>query len=437
MTATVEAPHAVWLKPRPLARCPSSFMMLPLLPSEPASKPLPPEVWSDILAHVFAFYRPRGEFADADAARLRMGLLLISKEIHGVAQPLFYAHIHVSSMRGLEKLATHLHKADQQWDSIRRIPYSAPGRWIQTVDMSALKYGTPEHVFWFDALLYQLLALVPFMAHLIASPRCAFSRRSLFSLADREGAGNLRTLKGVQLKTDWRADEDAFVALLRACPRLEELEVYGTGVDAPEVMAGEGAQDPPLDFRPLHLPRLRRLVVLTMPTSPTLRALLFSPLPALRHLTLTPYDEQSVSASLIPRFITTHGALLTSLHMHNLNQWPLSHCPSPRDLLETCPALHHLSLELPLPDLKLSKEHQLEILSVAHPKPEFLILLERLLPKLPKLRFVRVRDVKWLRGGMSTRAQHAGVQGEMQLWKRKLNRRRIQMLDAEWKTGAE
>ncbi|KAI0652302.1 hypothetical protein C8Q79DRAFT_922792 [Trametes meyenii] len=442
MSTILAPPPAVWLKPRPLARTPSTFLLLPLLPAKPALKPLPPEVWSDILGHAFSFHGAKyAPVENTNTVGPRTGLLLISKDIHAVALPLFYAYIRVSSLAVLEKLMVRLRTADQQWDSIRRIPYSAPGRWIQTLDMSALQHTSYEDAFRLDTLLSELWAFVPFMTNFVVNPQVALSRRALSCFAAREGASNLRALRGVQLRTSGPADEDPFVELLRTCTRLEELEIFGTGVDTTELLVDQddNAFAPLADFRPFYLPFLRRLAVLSMPTSPVLWALLQMPLPALRHLTLTPYDELSVPASLIPRFIVTHGSLLTSLYLHTVKQWPTALFPSPATLLETCPCLRHLSLELPFPFLNLSstQQHDLEILSVARPTPEFLDVLEALLPKLPKLRFVKARDVKWLRGGMSARAQQAGVQGEMQVWKRKLNRRGIQLLDAEWRTGTE
>ncbi|KAI9062955.1 hypothetical protein FKP32DRAFT_1573116 [Trametes sanguinea] len=440
MSTIVAAHEAVWLKPRPLARSPGTFLLLPLLPTQPALKPLPSEVWSNILEHTFSLYATKDPLSGASTARLRTGLLLISKDIHAVALPLFYAHIRISSMRVLERLTARLRAADQQWDSIRRIPYSAPGRWIQTLDISALGSTYPEDAYHLDALLNLISPLVPFLTNLVVSPQIALSRRALSSLSERDGASNLRVLRGVQLRTAVQGYEDAFVELLRACTRLEELEVFGTGLDSADLLVTQNdASCPPPHFRSLHLPFLCRLAVLSMPTSPLLLALLHSPLPALRHLTVTPYDEISVPASVIPRFIATHGESLSSLYLHTVKQWPTALFPSPTTLLETCPSLRHLSLELPLPRLRLCSmtHHHLEILSVARPSPEFLVILEGLLPKLPKLRFVRSRDVKWLRGGMSAKARQAGVQGEMLVWKRKLGRRGIQLLDAEWKADTD
>ncbi|KAI0830745.1 hypothetical protein BC628DRAFT_1531413 [Trametes gibbosa] len=439
MSTVVANPQPVWLKPRPLARTPSSLLLLPLLPSKPPLKSLPSEVWAQIIENAFAFYDPGGSFEGTSASALRLGLLLISKDIHAAALPLLYAHIHIPSLQVLAKLTARLHTADEQWDSIRRIPYSAPGRWIQTLDMSSLCLKSSDDAFLMDVLINTILRVVPFMTTLMVDPRCTLSSRALSSLADRDGASNLRILKGIQLRTSLQHEEDPFVGLLRTCTRLEELEISGTGVDMTELLVSQDNAPPSAHFQPLHLPFLSRLSILSMPSSPALYALLHSPLPALRRLKLTPYDDNHIPSSLMSPFISAHGEHLTSLYLHTVKQWPTALFPTPITLLDTCPSLQHLSLELPLPSLTLTaaQQHHLKILSVARPTSDFLVVLERLLPKLPDLRIVRSRDVKWLRGGMSERAQHAGVQGEMQYWKRKLGRRGIQLLDSEWKPGTE
>lgn len=338
----------------------------------------------------------------------------------------------------LDRFALRLHAADQRWDSIRRIPYSAPGRWVQTLDLEPLHCDTEEEILHLDTVLNRIFPLVPFLSQLVVNAHTHLSRRALCAFTYRDGAQNIRVLKGVHLITSARTDEDPFVELLRACTRLEELEIMGTGIDPADMLAHDGHADATPAYQ-LHLPFLRKIVALSMPSSPALFALLHSSLPALRHLTLTPYDEGSVPCSLVPRFIATHGEKLTSLHLYTVKQWPTILFPTPETLLDICPALKHASLELPLPRLALSRseKHELEILSIPRPKQEFWGVLERLIPKLPKLRFVRARDVKWLGGGMSLRALQTGVQGEMSLWRRKLARRGIQLLDAEWKPGTD
>ena len=42
----------IFLQPRPLARTPGSFVLLPLLPQPRPVKPLPAELWSKILSYV-------------------------------------------------------------------------------------------------------------------------------------------------------------------------------------------------------------------------------------------------------------------------------------------------------------------------------------------------------------------------------------------------
>jgi hypothetical protein len=42
----------IYLRPRPLARTPGSFVLLPLLPVPRPVKPLPAELWSKVLSYV-------------------------------------------------------------------------------------------------------------------------------------------------------------------------------------------------------------------------------------------------------------------------------------------------------------------------------------------------------------------------------------------------
>jgi len=48
------------------------------------------------------------------------------------------------------------------------------------------------------------------------------------------------------------------------------------------------------------------------------------------------------------------------------------------------------------------------------------------------LHVVRAREVKKLKKGLSSRAQEAGVQGEAKVWRMRLLRRGIRVLDADW-----
>lgn len=317
------------------------------------------------------------------------------------------------------------------WDSIRRIPYSTPGRWVRTIDLSGMSCNLWQDEFHVDAVLTQLFPLVPFLLHLALSPNLTLSRRVLSSMTYRDGATNLRFLRGIKTSEMGSAASELVIDLLRCCPNFEELEVLGVGVDDTDYMPEDTRL--PNHFHPLELSHLRKLTLLSIPSSLLMSALLQSPLPSLSHLTLTPYDDVTIP-SLVPQFISTHGHKLSSLHLYAPKLWPTSLYPSPPTLLHTCANLRHLSLEHPLPTLSIpSTPHPLKILSVPRPKAEFFPTLERLLPRLPGLRAVRARDVKWLRKGMAVRAQEAGVQGEMKEWNLRLTRRGIHVLDKDWR----
>ncbi|CAA7268031.1 unnamed protein product [Cyclocybe aegerita] len=423
----------ILLRPRPYERFSGSLLLLPLLPEPKPVKPLPAEIWSDIIAFALGLRVP----VESETTAWSWSLLKISKSFHDITLPLLYASVHFTSTAGLEKFTKKLYAADQKWDSIRRIPYSTPGRWVQTVDLSSLVFEGQAQALLLDSLLTQLFPLVPFLSTFSISPSFVLSRRALSSLVHREGAVNIRSLSGLSyIPTHSPApDDDPFVQLLRSCPNLEVLEIVGQGLDLTELEFDftETNLPPMITFSPLALPKLRLLTLLSMHYSPLMLALLHSPLPVLRKLTVTPFEDIPYPASLVSEFITTHGADLYSLLLFTPKSWPTRLRPSPTNLLMCTPNLNHLSLEMPLPNIVLTEPHHLKILSIPRPNAEFWRVLERLFPLLPHLAVIRTRDVRWLRKGISSMAQEAGVQGEMREWKRRLDRRRIRLLDADWR----
>lgn len=162
---------------------------------------------------------------------------------------------------------------------------------------------------------------------------------------------------------------------------------------------------------------------------------------------LTPYDDIPFPVSLSSLFLQTHGQHLRTLFLVTPNSWPTRFHPSPTTLLHTSPNLKHLSLEYPLPSLTVpfktsltspassSPALSLEILSIPRPNGDFWVTLEELFPFIPALKIVQTRGVRWLRHGMNSHAQEAGIQGEMKAWERRLARRGIRLLDDNW-TGS-
>ncbi|KAJ7361152.1 hypothetical protein DFH08DRAFT_732733 [Mycena albidolilacea] len=417
--------QSILLRPRPYAQHAGSFFLVALLPPPKIVPSLPSELWLAIFEFV----------AIQPGLRQLWSLLTVCRQFKEIVLPLLYARVATSNTHTFEKFVARLHFADQRWDSIRRIPFSTPGRWVQILNLSCIEYTGRTQALVLDSLLVKLFALVPFLARLSMNPSFVLSRRAMESLGQRAGADNIRALEGISYTPSGPEMEEPLIQLLRCCPNLEELELIGRGLDPAEMdPAFQTAElSVPDSFIPFALPCLRTLTIISVYSSTLLLSLLLSPLPALQKLTITPYDD--VPTALSSQFIAAHGASLRSLLLFTPKSWPTRLHPSPHTVLCTSPTLRHLSLERPLPSqltIPAGTSHPLQILSVPRPDPDFWTVLERLLPRLPALRAVRARDVRWLRKGMGSSAQAAGVQGELREWRRRLLRRGIRVFDAEW-----
>ena len=366
-----------------------------------------------------------------------------------VASPLLHSNVKLYTVSGLDKFTLQLRAADQLWDSIRRIPYSAPGRWVQIFDLSEItSIHDSRQAFVIDSLLTTLFPLMPFMESLTLSPTLPLSRRAFASLTNRDGASNLRILCGICYISAFSSaisiEEDPFVRLLQTCHQLERLEVIGSDMEPADVELGsqEAVEIPATNVK-LVLPRLHTLTLLSMPSSSLIHALLNATLPRLKALYITPYDDIPYPISLTTRFLDVHGNTLSTLSLFTPKSWPTRFHPSPRTLFHTCPNLRHLSLETPLPALVPPDGADLgqvvlplQILSVPRPNHDFWRILETWLPSLPSLNVVRMRDIRWVRRGLNHHAQEAGVQGEMRVWRQRLAKRGICLLDGDWKDMA-
>lgn len=258
------------------------------------------------------------------------------------------------------------------------------------------------------------------------------SRRAILSLAQRQGCTNIRTLEGITyVPSVIPGEEESMVCLLRCCENLEEIEIAGHSLIDPFNLEHPVDRRTFVSTQPLHLPNLRMLSILSIYHSPLLCVLFNSELPSLTKLTITPYDD--IPDSPVSQLIAAHGPTLRSLLLFTPKSWPTRLHPSPSNLLDISPNLRHLSLEHPIPNLLLSQPHHLQFLSIPRPTESTWDLIVRLLSAMPNLCAVRARDVRWLRKGMNARAQEAGVQGTMREWRRRLARRGVRMLDAEWR----
>jgi hypothetical protein len=370
----------------------------------------------------------------------------------------------------LQKFVAHLSSSDQRWDSIRRIPYSTPGRWVQALDLSemVLVHSTTD-LLSVDSNLTRLFPLLPFLTSLYLVPGMLLSNRVLTALQCKDCISELRSLKGVKLSVpvgnapapqSLGPSPDAVVRLLRDCPRLEQLEISCADTNDLEL---EPIVD--LDFStlrdeaavtlppPLYLPNLKSLCLSTVPIGSLFLTLLRTPLPSLRHLVVALHSDRHTSQ--LSALLATNGRNLISLRINTPRHLPRStgDVPAP-PLLTSCPELHFLALDQQLlPVLTLldpaqdvgsgssgagsgagsPRPHPLHILTIPRPNARFLREVEALLPHLPSLTVVRARAVRWLRAGVSGKALEAGVQGEMHEWRRRFARRGVRLVDGDWR----
>jgi len=298
------------------------------------------------------------------------------------------------------------------------------------------------------------------MTAFVLNTTITLSRRALAALTFRDGCQHLKSLKGIQALITHptnqahypalEVDNDPLVQLVRNSPHLEEIEVHGPGFDSLEAdfasqftdslppVEVEGEEPVPQANNPLNLNHLKSLSMLSTHASPLMFALLSSELPSLQRLAVTPYDDLPYPTSLVSNFIQVHGSTLRSLHFYTPKDiWPTISHPSPSDVLLTCPNLTHLSLEFPLPELKIppfrhpSDAHPLQILSIPRPNHSCYQSISTAVSSLINLRVVRTRDVRWLRRGITSQAMETGTQGEMREWKRRLASRGVNLLDAD------
>ncbi|KAF7337721.1 hypothetical protein MSAN_02245700 [Mycena sanguinolenta] len=320
--------QSILLRPRPYAQHSGSFFLVALLPPPKYVPSLPAEIWSAIFEFV-AIQQPGLLWPS-----LTTFCCVYQRPSKEVALPLLYARVAISKITSFEKFVARLHFADQRWDSIRRIPWSTPGRWVQAIDLSGIEYTGQSQALLLDSLLVKLFPLVPFLARFSLNPSFVLSRRAMEGLGQRPEAVNIRALEGLSYIPSGSPVEDSLVQLLRYCPNLEELELIGRGLDPAEM--DTSFQNPELSapdsFIPLALPCLRTLTIISVYSSTLFLSFLLSPLPSLQKLTITPYDD--VPTALSSQFICDTRRLLaipTPLHPKIVAN-PTSSIPAHRPL---------------------------------------------------------------------------------------------------------
>lgn len=367
--------------------------------------------------------------------------------------------MHIFTVSNLQRFTAHLSSSDQRWDSIRRIPYSTPGRWVQTLDLSEIVLANSTEFLAADSNFTRLCPLLPFLTTLYFIPDMLLSNRALAALECKDGIGELRSLKGLKVSapaalasaqplTGLTPGPDSLIRLLRNCPLLESLEIACVDPVGPDLesiidLDLDSAQDDAA-LPTLHLPDLKSLTLSAIPICALFFTLLRTSLPELRHLAVTPYSGRHTAQ--LSALLAAHGRSLTSLRINTPHHLRTStgDMPAPQ-VLTLCPELHYLALSQPLPEVLMlpapapdgdgdpPHPHPLHVLTIPRPSARFLREVEATLPRLPALAIVRARAVRWLCAGVSRKALEAGVQGEMHEWRRRFARRGVRLVDVDWR----
>ncbi|KIM23790.1 hypothetical protein M408DRAFT_332154 [Serendipita vermifera MAFF 305830] len=420
----------VLLKPRPKTHPSVNLVLLPLLPTPSPRDPLPSEIWARILRHTMEPEPDARTAWEGQAARLR--LVRVCKSFKEVMLPLLYSRPHLPTYEHFVLLCERILDADRKWDNLRRIAYSTPGRWVNSLDLTLCSHLTPAQNLKFDRLISQVFPVVPFLALLILHSTVDLTRQAMQSLGDSQAIRSLKDLRGIHVPPHgYFHQSEALTSLLRSCANLRHLELLGSGLDADAELP-----DPEVVYSPpqITLPQLHSMSILHTPFSPVLHALSRAELPSLRALTISIYVDAEGSDAT--RFLEAHGENLTTLTLAPAQTWPPTTTQIPTNVLVICPNLRYLSLPTTPVSLALTppaEPSKLTILSVPRPNMEF--LRDVIEPLLPSLREIRVREVRYLKRAMGVGAAGAGSSAVMLDWRRRLARRRVAVLDALGKDG--
>ncbi|CAG7853688.1 SubName: Full=Uncharacterized protein {ECO:0000313/EMBL:CCA73627.1} [Serendipita indica DSM 11827] len=420
----------VLLRPRAATHPSVHLVLLPLLPTAPQRAPIPSELWGRILRNTIS---SRSDTKSQDEQSALLKLVLVCKAFKDVVLPLLYTKPYIPSFDKFVQFCDKLIDSDRKWDNLRRIRYSTPGRWVESLDLSHLSHLTGGQHLKFDKLVAQLFPILPFLRRLTLDHTAPLSRGAMHTLADSDAALSLTILRGVHIPSTQRASylqTESLVQLLRSCVNLEQLELRGEGLDGDGDMHDPDAIYAPANF---DLPNLTLLSVVHVPFSPIIQALARAELASLCAMTITLYADYAKTSDA-SKLLDAHATKLTTLTFSPCEAWPSTTTHTPEDILDMCPRLRYLSLAI-IPN-SLSRPtvpSPLAILCIPRPTIEFLNRIVE--PLMPSLREVRIREVRYLSKAMGMGAAKAGSSAIILEWRRRLSRRGVIVLDAVGRSG--
>ncbi len=362
---------------------------------------------------------------------------------------------HLTHTIAFRRLCEAVLRGERRWDSLKRIPHSIPGRYITSLDLSALvprldRKAGPSDYLLVNNCLASVLPLMPNLVELKLPTEIGIGWSTLRVIQTSAVAQQLRVLEGVRLQqTLNNRGQDPVVALLQTMPNLEAVGVSGLGSmdDGFEWDQFPSAQDP------LVLPKLHSLTLKGIKHGLFISNLINSTLPTLRRLAISSYA--TFPNDLTQDLIRAHGPKLTSLTFLPTNEWPavsIAACPT---VLKVCPNLLHLAnLTLscaPIPETfarnAVDAPHPLERLTISRwsnstsqstpairPDKVLQMLFSNLATVTPHLRTIQVENFSWLRRDLGKAAMETGINGTLRKWAATFATRGVMVVDKDGTT---
>jgi hypothetical protein len=420
---------------------------------------------------------------------------ILTKCSQPTIEKVLYSSPYIPSLDRLCSFATSVLKGDSRWDSLKRNPYSTPGRYVHVLDLSRLDEARGAHRpntdegaspstgldstagdgLRLNGCLNTLFPLLPHLEVLILPSSIPVAPSTLRALRSAPCRHQLKVLHGLVITQaiepnasyGWTppadngvappSDVDSMLLFLRAFPKLKDISIKGYGENDPGLSTLQHPQPA------LELVHLETLALHGVKSGLLIESLCQGAdehggdcLPALRHLDLASYANLPGDRTV--DFLRIHGRKLRTLTLRPPTDWPPLRVVPPSEVLVFCPRLEVLrymdpntlppeeTFEDPAFSFTGSQHQSLRHLSITKwstapafrdgPHPPSTGQFERLFHKLlhnlpPNLEDVTVENFAWLRKPLGKAGMSAGVNGLCRRLSGALALRGVRLLDKD------
>ncbi|RXK41178.1 hypothetical protein M231_01583 [Tremella mesenterica] len=337
---------------------------LALTPSIPppltADEPVTPE-WDRMAGMCGRRARTKRMRERSEVQRLGLRLMRVCKAWKPLAAKYLYTEPLLTPYN-LLSFASSLGAGEAKWSDLNLHPYSTPGRYVKTLDLSHILDGSDApHPLYVTRACRSILSLIPNLTHFILPLLHTHILEYLINV-DNCNFPKLRAIEGIDIHL-----VQCEPTLQRLSPHLEFLNLYGLVYD-PHISSLE---DSTLEETILSFPKLHTLVRHGSSSRDGISSMIcHSEMPKLSRLSIAPCQDTRDELEFINNFLVLKGTRLISLTILEPREWPPRRTQFPYGILEFLPNLRHLSV-LCTGDLNRllenAKEHKLEVLTI--PKP--------------------------------------------------------------------